>query len=357
MKLLLDRAHNLPVTDPRRLSLLNCYNDQLANTIFTALPTEKVIFNSIEFKESACSHLGLPSPTLAPLKGQPIASHYYTFVDEFGYNVKTVTGVAGGHRTIFHNEIHSVVADSAYRAGIPLKGKPPETCSNLFNDCINIPDSNLEMDRITQGIIPDILIKANGGSDGMEAPPTMFDDMDTLLDVKTLGPGLAYNKGTHITDRPVELRQDEVNKQYHAKALSIDFKFNNTPRGEKGRVSHRLDSYGQDGKVAGLVFGAFGEGSSHVYQLAAYISKRTALNEAQYTLDTVLDRKHLRAKAMKNLINTWGLTVHRGWARLLVDRAALLIRRQHVEEDVPFDASGQEEHPYAEEVLYQDQGD
>ena len=106
-----------------------------------------------------------------------------------------------------------------------------------------------------------------------------------------------------------------------------------------------------------MVFGAFGEGSSHVYQLAAYISKRTALNEAQYTLDTVLDRKHLRAKAMKNLINTWGLTVHRGWARLLVDRAALLIRRQHVEEDVPFDASGQEEHPYAEEVLYQDQGD
>jgi hypothetical protein len=359
LKLLLDRAQNLPVTDPRRISLLNCYNDRLSNSIFTALPTEKVIFNSIEFKESACCHLGLPSPSLIPLKGQPItSSNHYTFVDEFGYNLKTVTGVAGGHRTIFHNEIHSAVADSAYRAGIPMKGKPPETCSNLFNDCINIPDSNLELDRITQGIIPDILIKANGSTDGMEEPPTMFDDIDTLLDVKTLGPGLAYKRGTRNTSdnlNPVEYRQEEVNKQYHAKALSIDHKYNNTPRGEKGRVSHRLDSYGRDGKVAGLVFGAFGEGSSHVYQLAAYISKRTALNESQYTLDSVLDRKSLRARAEKNLIKVWGLTVHRGWARLLVDRAALLIRKQsNVQEDVQDPYAEEDDLLFQEDLLYQE---
>ena len=99
-----------------------------------------------------------------------------------------------------------------------------------------------------------------------------------------------------------------------------------------------------------MVFGAFAEGSSHVYQLAAYISKRTALNEAQYTLDSVLDRKFLRARAEKNLIKVWGLTVHRGWARLLVYRAALLIRKQNVQDTF----AEQDDFLSQEDLLYQD---
>ena len=104
-----------------------------------------------------------------------------------------------------------------------------------------------------------------------------------------------------------------------------------------------------------MVFGAFGEGSSHVYQLAAYISKRTALNESQYTLDSVLDRKSLRARAEKNLIKVWGLTVHRGWARLLVDRAALLIRKQsNVQEDVQDPYAEEDDLLFQEDLLYQE---
>jgi hypothetical protein len=49
----------------------------------------------------------------------------------------------------------------------------------------------------------------------MEEPPTMFDDIDTLLDVKTLGPGLAYKRGTRNTSdnlNPVEYRQEDSRK-------------------------------------------------------------------------------------------------------------------------------------------------
>jgi len=37
--------------------------------------------------------------------------------------------------------------------------------------------------------------------------------------------------------------------------------------------------------------------------------------------------KYMRAKIEKSVKNLWGLTIHRGWARLLIGRKALLIRR------------------------------
>jgi hypothetical protein len=66
-RLMRHRAANMETNDPRRMIYLSSKCDQFANSIFTALPTEKVSFQPIEFQEAARARLGLPSPSM-PVK-------------------------------------------------------------------------------------------------------------------------------------------------------------------------------------------------------------------------------------------------------------------------------------------------
>ena len=50
--------------------------------------------------------------------------------------------------------------------------------------------------------------------------------------------------------------------------------------------------------------------------------------ESYYMDSTVETREKVRAKCERKITNLWGLTIHRGWARLLIDRTALLIREE-----------------------------
>ena len=151
-------------------------------------------------------------------------------------------------------------------------------------------------------------------------PPTIYDDLDTLLDVKTLGPGLCYHKRNQQgCSNPVELRQQQVNTEYHSHAQNLDVKYNTAPD-MRGRVTKKLNSFGKDGKVAGLVCGSFGECSTHVHQLALLVSKHEANNQAMYVSNQQSEIKILMAKSMKAIKNLWGLIIHRGWARLLINR-------------------------------------
>jgi hypothetical protein len=253
--------------------------------------------------------------------GLPInAKGQNVVIDVYGHNIKNITGVAGGHRTILHNQIQSVVANSIYNAGIDIVGKPPQTCANIFNDIINVNvDHSTDEGRVIQGIIPDMLIRDNHEQCGLhEKPKTMYDNLDTLVDVKTLGPGQCYQKKWQ--QQPVETRQQQVNTQYYRHARELDTKFQT-----EGKLENRLRSYGNDGTVGGLVCGAFGECSSHMHQLATFVSKhQTAIQATGMHDDEV---KYMRAKIEKSVKNLWGLTIHRGWARLLIGRKALLIRR------------------------------
>ena len=291
-------------------------------------PTEKVAFQPIEFQESACSRLGLPSPSMKGVVGLPIkAKNQQVVTDEYGHNIKNITGVAGGHRTIFHNKVHSAMANSIYNAGIDILGKPPQTCANIFNDIININgDHSNDEGRVMQGIIPDMIIRNNQERCGdHEDPKTIYDNVDTLLDVKTLGPGQCYRKNWQ--QQPVEARQNQVNTEYYRHARELDAKFQTD-----GKVENRLKSYGKDGTVGGLVCGAFGECSSHMHQLATLVSKhQTAIQASGLHED---EARYLRAKNERSIKNLWGLTIHREWARLLIGRTALLVRKELITEDI-----------------------
>ena len=173
-----------------------------------------------------------------------------------------------------------------------------------------------------QGIIPDMMIKDNNAHQrSMDNSPTMYDNKDTLMDVKTLGPGLCYKKKNYKT-KPVDTRQERVNSDYHKHAKDLDNKYNNDDR-----IMKKLDSFGNEGRVAGLVIGAFGEMSDHMNQLALFISKREAENRSQQMNMDIHKIKQLQSRILKSLKISWGLTAHRGWARLLINRTALLITR------------------------------
>ena len=98
--------------------------------------------------------------------------------------------------------------------------------------------------------------------------------------------------------------------------------------GDKGPVEEELLKYGQKGRVAGLVAGNYGEVSEALKQLAIFAAKHEALKESYYMDSTVETREKVRAKCERKITNLWGLTIHRGWARLLIDRTALLIREE-----------------------------
>ena len=101
----------------------------------------------------------------------------------------------------------------------------------------------------------------------------------------------------------------------------------NTEEGTIGPISGKLRTYGRNGRVAGLIFGAFGELSKNVYDLIDFISVRYAQMQARVIDASYSSMVDLKAKKTKNLCMEWGLLTHRGWARILRDRLALLIHR------------------------------
>jgi hypothetical protein len=208
-----------------------------------------------------------------------------------------------------------------------MKGKLPETCANMFSHLIN-SNSNVDSERLMQGIIPDIIINANPFTIGTDPLNTVFDGKNTICDIKTLGPGKAYLKRNMDQQLPVNSRQDQVNREYHTNAKSLDRRFNGVSEdGEIGPIENEIRQFGHNGKVIGLVVGNYAEGSLYLHQLVEFISKHEAFNQQQIFGQSSEDRNFSRLKCSKKIINLWGLTFHRGWARLLIERTALLIRK------------------------------
>lgn len=322
------RAMQMPVRDSRRISYLYSSNDQSANSIFTALLGYSIKFDSIEFQEAACCHMGRFSPLSCHLNGKLIrAKNQIKFVDEFGYNIKAISGVDGGHRTSFHNDIHYKIAEDLDLVEVKVRGRgPKDTCKNIFSDVINLQEggNNVETNRILQGIIPDMVIFDNNGRHRENQSFTMYDNMDTLLDVKTLGPGVQYFNGSTTY---LQMREDKVDRDYYTSANDLDSRFNGTVEGTIGPIYGKLRNYGRNGRVAGLIFGAFGELSKNVYDLIDFISGRYAQMQARVIDASYSSMADLKAKKTKKLCMEWGLLTHRGWARILRDRLALLIHR------------------------------
>jgi hypothetical protein len=84
----------------------------------------------------------------------------------------------------------------------------------------------------------------------------------------------------------------------------------------------RLNSFGQNGVVLGPVIGAFGEMSGDVKHIADAVATELANEHCSYYFDK--KTKTVRSYFRNQLYRSRGLTAHRGWARLLLDRRCLV---------------------------------
>ena len=96
-----------------------------------------------------------------------------------------------------------------------------------------------------------------------------------------------------------------------------------TKRGSGFRARLKeLGPYNDRGRVNTPVIVSFGEMSDDVYTIAGTIAEELANEHCGYYKDK--STKAGTAFFRNQLYRTWGLTAHRGWARLLLDRRCLV---------------------------------
>jgi len=223
----------------------------------------------------------------------------------------------------------------------------PRTCKGLFAR-ISYRLSRLEEARTPKGLlkelqrlIPDIVAMDINTEDAASSC-----SKGTLIDVKTLSPGDAYpDDRTGKPNAAVNARQERVNHDYYKKAKDLD---NRLGGDQHDGFDAELNTFGQDGVVLGPVVGAFGEMSHHVDLLADVIADALTAEHLSYYGDR--GSKTVKAYYRRVLYRAWGLTAHRGWARLMLDRRGLV--------QAPNAPLDQRQHPrapdgYDEETAYE----
>ena len=83
-----------------------------------------------------------------------------------------------------------------------------------------------------------------------------------------------------------------------------------------------LNTYGQAGRVIWPVVGAFAEIPSDVQMIAKAVAEELALERFRIYGGKTL--KVVKGFFLNQLYRSWGLTAHRGWARLILDRRCLV---------------------------------
>ena len=137
-----------------------------------------------------------------------------------------------------------------------------------------------------------------------------------LGEAKTKAPNSDYHKD----EPPVAARQAEVARDYLKRAARID-ELNGHPPGSDGQMVTALKRY-NGGRVLVFVMGAFAEMSGDVSRICDIIAHDLARTHVSYYND---DAKRTKGMYRKRIQKAWGHTAHRGWARLLLDRARDLI--------------------------------
>ena len=138
-----------------------------------------------------------------------------------------------------------------------------------------------------------------------------------LLDVKCITYCASRYKKAHseVSQRPVQVRQRAVHREYRQKAREADRNYNGTSRGTIGPVERELGIYGE---VKGLVVGAYGEASSHVEELVQQIAKGIAKH--RWREMGASDYIDARAAVLARTRRWVGIEAVRGHAALKVAR-------------------------------------
>ena len=328
-KLLTRRAKDLPRDDPRRMAYLASANDKCSNQLFVGTPTQECCFSAAEFRSASQSKLGLPQTRLKSLIGRTITNNAncpLTRVDQYGHSLKTVKGAQYDGIRRLHDNFVNLFSKLLGRSGIHHMGGVcgfKRTCKNLFSEHLNtlVGMDDSEIERFIQGIIPDLMIDATSLELSQEAAQT-FGTNCTLTDVKTLAPGQTYSQSTsEMFSAAVAKRQSKVSKDYHNAARKLDQKLG-TPPGVLGKVETEMNRY-NSGEVVGLVVGAYAELSEHVHALIGLVADELTADYMQF-FD--LNHKQTKSVFLRQTRRICGLTAHRGWAKLLLDRCRDLVQ-------------------------------
>ena len=320
------RAGNLPPEDQRRMASVFSANDRFANSFGEGAPLRSTPFSNDEFRVAAQSRFGVPLTCLKPFINQPLKSNASApdkFVDAFGNNIKKLVGAEGGGTTANHNSFMNVISAWCRRAQIPHRGGTsgtPRTCKGLFSAYtqalhdLDLPEEDI---RVLNKIIPDFLFDLQGAGEAFEDMKQMgLSGEQPLGEAKTKAPNSDYHKD----EPPVAARQAEVARDYLKRAARID-ELNGHPQGSDGQMVTALKRY-NGGRVLVFVMGAFAEMSGDVSRICDIIAHDLARTHVSYYND---DAKRTKGMYRKRIQKAWGHTAHRGWARLLLDRARDLI--------------------------------
>ena len=176
------------------------------------------------------------------------------------------------------------------------------------------------MDRVPHDIVLDIQ-----ASEGGTSSATLH------ADVKTVHRGRAERSGWYDradrlgmpgepgSRRAVDLRSDEVPKQYFKHAQKLDHEYGgHRTDGPPGPVARAVT----EAEVVGLSFGAHGEACSNVHALIRRVAEAKAEN--QWRAMGCTCEADARAAAMWTLRQSWGMAAFRANGRLLAGSMRLV---------------------------------
>ena len=101
------------------------------------------------------------------------------------------------------------------------------------------------------------------------------------MDVKTKSCDLKYPAALGDPATVAKKRQKQVNDDYHKRAAKLDEKLG-TAAGSTGPFEKELNQYGQKGRVAGPVVGAFAETSPDTYAIADLVASVLAAEHCSF---------------------------------------------------------------------------
>ena len=287
---------NLPVGDAARTVWLNL--DRFSTQWVTALPSSHLglMLGNDVFSEIFATYLALPSPTCAPMVGQPIGRFRET-LDAYGLKLTTLPLPGDGWR-LRHDTVKHLINKDVSQHGQPCLCEVFGLFAPLLPQ--HGRDAVMAMPRRKrQGLVPDFLIGVPGGG-------------DVLMELKVISGGQSRYGGGHVARcHAVAERAREIPAEYATKAKELDHRFCGTAPGAYGPISHKLASYG---RVHGLVFGAFGEASADVHALLKVVADECSSRE--WVAMGARDPDDAKTSISSALYRSWGVAAVRAQARL-----------------------------------------
>jgi hypothetical protein len=151
------RAKALPIDDHRRDAFYARSKDPFSTSILQGTSDKDIGLTNPEFHELTAAMFGLPSPICKQHLGAQINKvNQNKTVDLYGDNVKTAEGVTGGSFMHVNQAMVHAVGNDLQNGKIIYK-----TGTNVFSGAVT---GNKETKkRLTQNILPDTIIPAQGG--------------------------------------------------------------------------------------------------------------------------------------------------------------------------------------------------